>query len=65
MHHMLAVGMKNGYLLVVYADHQLSPVAKTQHCRDGKAITVIKFSHDDRWCAVGGEDGVIKLYDVA
>jgi microtubule-associated protein-like 1/2 len=62
--HMLAVGMRNGYLLVVYADKQLSPVAKTQHCKDGKAITVIKFSPDDRWCAVGGEDGVIKLYDV-
>lgn len=59
---MIAIGMKNGYLLVV--DSQFAPVAKTQHSKTGKAISVIKFSPDDSICAVGGHDGRIRLYDV-
>ena len=61
---LLAVGMRNGYLLVVFADEQLAPVAKIQHSKNGQAIKVIRFSPDDKWCAVGGEDGSIKVYDV-
>jgi WD40 repeat protein len=54
--------MRNGYLLVV--DENFAPVAKTQHSKTGKEITVIKFSPDDTLCAVGGNDGRIKVYDV-
>ena len=55
------VGLRNGYLLALKED--FSPVAKTQHCENGQAITVIKFSPDDSLCAVGGKDGTIKIYD--
>ena len=55
--------MRNGYLLVV--DENFAPVAKTQHSKTGKEITVIKFSPDDQTCAVGGKDGRVKLYQVA
>ncbi len=54
--------MRNGYLLVV--DENFAPVAKTQHSKTGKEITVIKFSPDDTMCAVGGNDGRVKIYDV-
>lgn len=59
---MIAIGMRNGYLLVV--DAAFAPVAKTQHSKTGKAISVIRFSPDDSICAVGGEDGRVRLYDV-
>ena len=55
--------MRNGYLLVV--DEKFEPIAKTQHSKTGQAISVIKFSHDDSICAVGGHDGRVHLYDVA
>lgn len=60
---LLAIGMQNGYLLVVDSKTFL-PVAKTQFSKAGAAITVVKFSRDNNTCAVGGKDGYIKLYDV-
>jgi WD40 repeat protein len=59
----IAIGMLNGYLLVVQSD-DWAPVAKTQHSMNGQAITAIRFSPDNRTCAVGGQDGRIKVYDV-
>ena len=57
----IAIGMRNGYLLVV--DEKFAPVAKTQHSKTGKAITVIRFSPNDELCAVGGQDGRGRLYE--
>ena len=54
--------MRNGYLLVV--DANCAPVAKTQHSKSGKEISIIKFSPDNAICAVGGHDGRLRLYDV-
>lgn len=59
----IAIGMLNGYLLVVESE-KWAPVAKTQHSSNGQGITVITFSPDNKLCAVGGEDGRIKLYNV-
>jgi len=58
----IAIGMRNGYLLVV--DAFFAPVAKTQHSKTGKEISVIKFSPDNSICAVGGHDGRVRLYQV-
>ena len=58
----IAIGMRNGYLLIV--DSQFAPVAKTQHSKNGTEITAIKFSPDNKICAVGDQDGHIRLYDV-
>ena len=55
--------MTNGYLLVV--NEKFAHIAKTQHSKTGHGISVIKFSHDDSLCAVGGHDGRVRLYDVA
>lgn len=44
-------------------DEKFAPVAKTQHSKTGKAITVIKFSPNDELCAVGGQDGRVRLYE--
>ena len=59
----IAIGMTNGYLLVVSNDFK--PEAKTQFSKGGERITECKFSPDDKICAVAGTDGNIKLYDVA
>jgi len=55
--------MRNGYLLVV--NSQFAPVAKTQHSKTGTEISAIRFSPDNKICAVGGQDGSLRLYDVA
>ena len=59
----LAIGMQNGTLLVVDSTSFDEYAEKKE--RKGPAISVIKFSPDDKFCAVGGVDSTIIVYDVA
>jgi WD40 repeat protein len=57
----IAIGMCNGYLLIV--DERFTPVGKFQHSKSGQGISAMKFSNDSNWLAVASHDGRVSVYD--
>lgn len=60
---MLAIGYINGALHVMMYDNKFAMKASKKDCK--LAISEIKFSPNDTFCAVGAHDSCIILYDVA
>lgn len=59
----LVIGFNNGTMLALDQEADFFPIAKRKD-RDGTSITCIKFSPDDKICAIGGQDQTIMTYDV-
>ena len=57
----IAIGMCNGYLLIV--DERFTPVGKFQHSKTGQGISAMKFSKNSNWLAVASHDGRVSVYD--